>query len=82
MPGANQFGPKPGGAVPPGGKAPQGADAAKAEPPKPKYFDEIKYDFKVQFCWKPTTLNERLLNRKKKEAAAQAPPELAEGATP
>jgi type IV pilus assembly protein PilM len=63
------------------------ADPTKAEPPKQRVFEEDQYDFIVHFSWKPTTLNERRLNRKKKEdaakEAAKAQQELAGGqATP
>lgn len=58
---------------PPPAKAPGAADP-KAEPQKPvqRIFKVDQYNFTVQFCWKPTTLNERLLNRKKKELEKEA----------
>ncbi|MCC7085348.1 MAG: type IV pilus assembly protein PilM [Pirellulales bacterium] len=61
------------------------APGAPEEPGKQRVFDELRYDFVVHFCWKPTTLRERLLNRQKLEDAAKAQqPELAaqNGAAP
>ena len=50
-------------------KVAPGADPTKAEPQKQRVFEEDQYDFIVHFAWKPTTLNERLLHRKKKADA-------------
>jgi hypothetical protein len=72
------------GKAAPAPKALGAADPTKAEPPKQREFIEDQYNFIVHFCWKPTTLNERLLNRKKKaDAEAEAKKqqqELAAGA--
>ncbi len=51
--------------------------AVPVEPDRQREFREERFDFVVQFCWKPTTLSERLLNRKKQEEAKTQQPELA-----
>ncbi len=57
------------------GPAQPGAAAAAPATPAIQYVP--KYDFVIQFCWKPTPLKKRLENREKKEQPQQEQPALA-----
>jgi hypothetical protein len=62
------------GKTDPNGKKPDGV----AVPEKQREFHVKRFDFVLQFSWKPTTLSERLLKRKQAEDAAKAAKEQSE----
>jgi type IV pilus assembly protein PilM len=53
--------------TPPAGKT----DPAKV-PERQRDFPVKRFNFILQFCWKPTTISERLLKRKQQEEAEKA----------